>query len=139
MAYGEARNVVDAGFPELVRLGVEPADDEVVRNSLSVVDETIRVETPNGPAWYRYNGDGEQGEGGEHPAGTPWSLDNGGQGRLWPIFTDERAEYAFGGGRDDDANPNVIGLVTPEGVDQSGALAYAADERATIPYPSLER
>jgi len=29
--------------------------------------------------------------------------------------------------------------VTPEGVDQSGALAYAADERATIPYPSLER
>lgn len=51
----------------------------------------------------------------------------------------ERAEYAFGGGRDDDANPNVIDLVTPEGVDQSEALAYAADERATIPYLSLER
>lgn len=100
---------------------------------------TIRVETPNGPAWYRYNGDGEQGEGGEHPAGAPWSLDNEGQGRLWPIFTGERAEYALGGGRDDDANPTVIDLVTPEGVDQSGALAYAADERATIPYPSLEQ
>ena len=93
----DERNVIDAGFLELVRLGVTPADDPVVENSLAVVDDTIRVDTPNGPAWYRYNGDGygEQGQNPDDafPAGAPWALDNAGKGRLWPIFTGERAEY----------------------------------------------
>lgn len=92
----DERNVIDAGFLELVRLGVKPWDDPVVRNSLSVVDDTIKVETPNGPGWYRYNGDGygEQGEGSDaYDEGAPWSLDNAGKGRLWPIFAGERGEY----------------------------------------------
>jgi len=91
----DERAVVDAGFLELVRLGVLPADDPVVKNSLSVVDDAIRVDTPNGPAWYRYNGDGYgelDGSGGDAP-GAPWSLTNAGKGRLWPILTGERAEY----------------------------------------------
>nr|WP_089696549.1 glucodextranase DOMON-like domain-containing protein [Halogranum gelatinilyticum] len=95
----DEREVVDAGFLELVRLGVKPWDDSVVRNSLEVVDDTIRVDTPNGPAFYRYNGDGygEQGQDPNDslPPGAPWGLngDYGGKGRLWPIFTGERAEY----------------------------------------------
>jgi glucan 1,4-alpha-glucosidase len=105
----DERNVIDQSFLELVRLGVKPWDDEVVRNSLSIVDDTIRVETPHGSAFYRYNGDGygEQGtdDSDALPAGAPWgaeitpdgarldSADMGGQGRLWPIFTGERAEY----------------------------------------------
>ncbi|MFC7166028.1 glucodextranase DOMON-like domain-containing protein [Halospeciosus flavus] len=93
----DERNVIDAGFLELVRLGVKPADNPVIQNSVEVVDETIRVETPSGPAFYRYNGDGygEQGQNPDdaYPAGAPWSLDNAGQGRLWPIFSGERAEY----------------------------------------------
>ncbi|MWG32903.1 glucodextranase DOMON-like domain-containing protein [Halomarina oriensis] len=98
----DERNVADAGFLELVRLGVKPADDPVIRTSVDIVDDTIRVDTPNGPGWYRYNGDGygEQ-DGSDNPAGAPWSLDNTGQGRLWPIFSGERAEYellAGGGG-----------------------------------------
>lgn len=99
----DERNVIDAGFLELVRLGVKPWDDPVVRNSLDVVDETIRVDTPNGPCWYRYNGDGygEQSEDGAHEAGAPWSLDNTGRGRLWPIFTGERGEYELLAGTDD--------------------------------------
>ncbi|MCO8246284.1 MULTISPECIES: glucodextranase DOMON-like domain-containing protein [unclassified Haladaptatus] len=93
----DERNVIDAGFLELVRLGVKPWDDPVVRNSLAVVDDTIKVETPYGPAFYRYNDDG-YGEQGEDPnddyrEGGPWTLDNEGQGRLWPIFTGERGEY----------------------------------------------
>ncbi|MFC4451499.1 glucodextranase DOMON-like domain-containing protein [Halorussus aquaticus] len=44
---------------------------------------------------------------------------------------------AVGGGRDDDANPNVVDLVTPDGVSQSEALSYPATEQATIPYLSL--
>ncbi|WP_254279805.1 glycoside hydrolase family 15 protein [Haloarcula marina] len=83
----DERNVIDAGFLELVRLGVVPADDPTVENSVAVVDDTIRVDTPNGPAWYRYNGDGY----GEPESGEPWQSD--GQGRLWPIFTGERGEY----------------------------------------------
>ncbi|MFC6951760.1 glycoside hydrolase family 15 protein [Halorubellus litoreus] len=96
----DERGIVDAGFLELVRLGVLPHDHPVVEHSLAVVDDTIRVETPNGPAWYRYNGDGygEVGTGGpdEDPAvdpGTPWSVTHAGRGRLWPILTGERAEY----------------------------------------------
>ncbi|WP_227132005.1 glycoside hydrolase family 15 protein [Halorubellus salinus] len=92
----DERGIVDAGFLELVRLGVLPHDHSVVENSLSVVDDTIRVDTPNGPAWYRYNGDGygEVGVDGDSvDAGTPWSVTHAGRGRLWPILTGERAEY----------------------------------------------
>jgi glucan 1,4-alpha-glucosidase len=88
----DERGIVDAGFLELVRLGVKPADDEVVRNSVRVVDETIRVDTPHGPGFYRYNGDG-YGELDRGDEGAPWQIDEDGKGRLWPIFTGERAEY----------------------------------------------
>ncbi|WP_267643474.1 glycoside hydrolase family 15 protein [Haloarchaeobius amylolyticus] len=90
----DERAIVDAGFLDLVRLGILPWDDPVVENSVEVVDETIRVDTPHGPAWYRYNGDG-YGEVGEREPdeGAPWGLDRLGQGRLWPIFTGERGEY----------------------------------------------
>lgn len=95
----DERNVVDAGFLELVRLGVKPADDPVIRNSVDVVDDTIRVETPNGPAFYRYNGDGY----GELASGAPWGSDGdaSGIGRLWPIFTGERGEYELLAGNED--------------------------------------
>ncbi len=91
----DERGVVDAGFLELVRLGVTPPDDPVVENSLAVVDDIIRVDTPNGPAWYRYNGDGygELGPESNAGAGAPWSLTHEGKGRLWPLLTGERAEY----------------------------------------------
>ncbi|GGL34550.1 glucan 1,4-alpha-glucosidase [Halarchaeum grantii] len=98
----DERDVIDAGFLELVRLGVAPADDPVVENSVAVVDDTLRVETPHGPAFYRYNGDGYGEQAGEnYPPGAPWSLDNAGKGRLWPIFTGERAEYELLAGNED--------------------------------------
>ncbi|ESP87095.1 glucoamylase / glycosyl hydrolase [Candidatus Halobonum tyrrellensis G22] len=95
----DERSVIDAGFLELVRLGVKPWDDPVVENSLDLVDRTIQVDTPNGPAWYRYTEDGygEQGrdDADDLPAGAPWGAngDNAGRGRLWPIFSGERGEY----------------------------------------------
>ncbi|WP_435098872.1 glucodextranase DOMON-like domain-containing protein [Halarchaeum sp. P4] len=115
----DERNVIDAGFLEFVRLGVKPADDLVVQNSLEVVDDTIRVETPHGPAFYRYNGDGygEQ-DGSDYPAGAPWSLDNAGKGRLWPIFTGERAEYELLAG---DEDPHAL-LRTMAGFANSGRM-----------------
>ncbi|WP_017932922.1 glucan 1,4-alpha-glucosidase [Nocardioides sp. Iso805N] len=88
----DERSIVDAGFLELVRLGVLPADDPDVVGSLPVVDSTIRVQTPEGPMWYRYNHDGY----GEKADGSPY--DGTGVGRLWPLLSGERGEYSLAAG-----------------------------------------
>ena len=44
----DQRSVIDAGFLELVRLGVLPASDPVIKSSVTVVDDTIERTTPNG-------------------------------------------------------------------------------------------
>jgi glucoamylase len=87
-------DVVDAGFLEFVRLGIRPADDPAIERSIRIVDSMIRVETPNGPSFRRYNYDGY----GETFFGGPWL--GQGIGRLWPIFTGERGEYEVARGRD---------------------------------------
>jgi glucan 1,4-alpha-glucosidase len=88
----DEREIVDAGFLELVRLGIKPADDPVIRNSVAEVDSTIRVDVDPTAAFYRYNGDG-YGERERDDKGAPWSAENAGKGRLWPLLTGERAEY----------------------------------------------
>lgn len=90
----DERDVVDAGFLELVRLGIRPAGDPTVIRSLAVVDSAIRIETPNGPAFHRYSHDGY----GETFFGGPWRGE--GIGRLWPIFAGERGEYEIAAGHD---------------------------------------
>jgi glucoamylase len=90
----DERDVVDAGFLELVRLGIRPADDPTVEHSLKIIDSTIRIETPNGPSFRRYNHDGY----GETFFGGPWLGE--GIGRLWPIFAGERGEYEIAAGHD---------------------------------------
>jgi glucoamylase len=86
-AYDE-REIVDAGFLELVRLGIRRADDPLIVKSLAVVDKVIKVFTPNGEAWYRYNHDayGERADGGAYDAQK-------GVGRLWTLLTGERGQY----------------------------------------------
>ncbi|OYR43312.1 glycoside hydrolase family 15 protein [Halorubrum sp. Hd13] len=126
----DEREIVDGGFLELVRLGVKPADDETVRNSVSVVDESIRVDTPYGPAWYRYVGDA-YGEIAAGDPGAPWAGTGDGRGRLWPIFTGERGEYelraradgpdAFGGTEEAELEPAAL-LETMAGFGNSGRM-----------------
>lgn len=91
--FGE-RSIIDAGFLELVRLGIRAADDPLVAASLEVVDRAIKVDASAGPAWYRYNHDGY----GEKPDGSGY--DGTGIGRLWPLLTGERGEYALAAGLD---------------------------------------
>jgi glucoamylase len=79
---------VDAGFLELVRLGVKPARDQSIIEALAVVDKTIKVTTPAGEAWYRYNNDTY----GETPSGGDFDGRNG-VGRLWTLLNGERGEY----------------------------------------------
>ncbi|HEX8422191.1 MAG TPA: glucan 1,4-alpha-glucosidase, partial [Pyrinomonadaceae bacterium] len=92
----DEREYVDAGFLELVRLGIKRADDPLIAKSLAVVDKVLKVETPNGAAWYRYNHDGY----GEHDDGKPWNFDGRytGKGRLWALLSGERGQYELARG-----------------------------------------
>jgi glucoamylase len=89
----DQREVVDPSFLELVRLGIKPATDEVIMNSLKVVDTHLSITTAAGKFWHRYTNDGY----GETSSGAPWTLtppDSGEtHGRVWPIFAGERGEY----------------------------------------------
>jgi len=88
----DERDIIDAGFLELVRLGIKPADDPVIENSIEAVDDTIRVDAETAAGFYRYNGDG-YGERARGEQGAPWSVEYAGKGRLWPLLTGERGEY----------------------------------------------
>ena len=87
-----ARDIVDAGFLQLVRYGILAADDPLVVDSLRVVDARLKVETPRGPCWHRYNHDGY----GQRPDGSPFL--NWGRGRAWPLLTGERGHYELAAG-----------------------------------------
>ncbi len=81
-------------FIQLVRYGLRAADDPLIRDSIAVVDKLLKVDTPNGPSWHRYNGDGY----GEHDDGRPF--DGTGRGRAWPLLTGERGHYELVAGND---------------------------------------
>jgi len=99
----DERDVVDAGFLEFVRLGIRSANDLIIQHSVEIVDGAIRVETPNGPSFYRYSHDGY----GETYFGGPWQGE--GIGRIWPIFTGERGEYEIAAGHD--ATPYLTAML----------------------------
>ncbi len=84
----DERKIVDAGFLELVRLGVKDPRDPLIVESLALVDQLIKVKTPVGEAWYRYNHDAY----GEQPNGDKYDGRDG-VGRLWTLLTGERGEY----------------------------------------------
>ncbi|HTM56279.1 MAG TPA: glycoside hydrolase family 15 protein [Pirellulales bacterium] len=89
-----AKDVVDAGFLELVRYGIRKAGDPLMEDSLAVIDRVLRVETPFGPSWRRYNHDGY----GQREDGGPYL--GWGRGRAWPLLTGERGHYELAAGRD---------------------------------------
>jgi glucoamylase len=95
----DQRSAVDNGFLEYVRLGILPATDPVVANSLTVTDATIQKQTNSGPGWLRYNGDGygdcQVGAGTSCTVeGAPWTNGgaNTGTGHPWPVLGAERAQ-----------------------------------------------
>jgi glucoamylase len=64
-----------------------------VLNTLKIIDAVLKVETPAGPSWHRYNHDGygQQRDGG--------SFTSYGVGRAWPLLTGERGHYEVAAGR----------------------------------------
>jgi glucoamylase len=89
-----ANMIVDAGFLELVRFGIRGSEDPVIQDSLRVVDAVLKVDTPAGPVWHRYNHDGF----GQRDDGT--SYNGWGIGRAWPMLTAERGIYEIAAGHD---------------------------------------
>jgi glucan 1,4-alpha-glucosidase len=106
----DQRSIVDAGFLELVRLGILPARDPDIGASLAVIDNTIERQTDSGPGWYRYGTSDPGSEDGYgdcfmslhtscSPTGAPWPPSNQGTGHLWPVLSDERAQYDLAAGQ----------------------------------------
>lgn len=89
-----ANEIVDAGFLELVRYGIRSADDSIIQDSLRVVDAVLKVDTPFGSCWRRYNHDG-YGQRADGSAFNHW-----GKGRAWPLLTGERGHYELAAGHD---------------------------------------
>ncbi|MEO7938830.1 MAG: glycoside hydrolase family 15 protein [Burkholderiaceae bacterium] len=89
-----AEDQVATDFLQLVRLGLRDPHDPLVTGTIQVIDQLLKVDTPCGPAWHRYNGDGY----GEHADGSPF--DGTGVGRAWPLLTGERGHYELVAGRD---------------------------------------
>ena len=94
-------------FLQLVRFGLRRAGDAAVTDTLAAVDALLKTDTPSGPVWHRYNGDGY----GEHEDGSPF--DGAGVGRGWPLLTGERGHYALMAG--EDVSPYLAAMMAISG------------------------
>ncbi len=105
----DQRDVIDASFLELTRLGELAPDDPAVQESLPVVDSVLESQTASGPGWHRYGVKAGQlgqpagstdGYGDCYvpdptscsPTGAPWFPTGTGSGHPWPLLSGERAE-----------------------------------------------
>jgi len=89
-----AAALVGMEYLHLVRLGLRSAQDRRIQNTCKITDALLKVVTPLGVAYHRYNCDGY----GEQADGRPY--DGNGIGRAWPLLTGELAHYELQLGRD---------------------------------------
>jgi glucoamylase len=124
-ATGPAALMVNLDALALVRFGLRAADDPRILSTVKVIDATLKVDTPRGPAWHRYQGDAY----GEHADGGPF--DGTGIGRAWPLLTGERAHYELAVGRRDVAEHLAHAMETIAG--DAGLLPEQIWDSADIP------
>jgi glucoamylase len=101
-----AAQIVSPDALALVRLGLRSPHDPRIVDTVRVIDALLKVDTPSGPAWHRYNDDGY----GEHEDGSPF--DGTGRGRAWPLLTGERAHFELAAGRPEVARRLLHALET---------------------------
>ena len=99
---------VSVDFLQLVRFGLRRPDDALIVASLKVADALLKVQTPSGACWHRYNEDGY----GEHDDGSAY--DGTGRGRALAA-ADRRARSlrAVARGRDPLPLSGVDGRMAP--------------------------
>ena len=119
---------IGTDFLQLVRYGLRRADDPIILDSLKVVDQLLRTDTPNGPVWHRYNGDGY----GEHNDGS--AFDGTGHGRGWPLLTGERGHYALLS--EEDPLPYLQAMADMTG--SAGLIPEQVWDSQTIPEHNLD-
>jgi glucoamylase len=108
-----AGHIISPDALALVRFGLRAPDDPRITNTIRVIDALLRVDTPHGVAWHRYNDDGY----GEHADGT--AFDGVGIGRAWPLLSGERAHYELAAGHRAEAE-RLLGAM--EGFASDGGL-----------------
>ena len=124
-----ASSLVSLDALAFVRFGLREPDDQRILDTIKVIDATLKVETPRGVAWRRYQGDGY----GEKADGAPF--DGTGIGRAWPLLTGERAHYELAAGRRDAAEQLIRDLEKLAG--ESGLLPEQVWDTADIPEREL--
>lgn len=112
----------------LVRFGLRDAKDPKILNTLKVIDTLLKVETPKGLCWRRYNHDGY----GEHENGD--SYDGTGIGRAWPLLTGERAHYEVAAGNFKNAEKLMTAM---NNFSNNGLLPEQIWDAAAIPEKRL--
>jgi glucoamylase len=124
-----ASHVVSPDALALVRFGLRAPDDPRILDTVRVIDALLKVETPFGPSWHRYNDDGY----GEHEDGSPF--DGTGTGRAWPLITGERANYELLAGHTETAQRLARALEAFAGVE--GLIPEQVWDAADIPQREL--
>lgn len=124
-----ASHLVSPDALALVRFGLIAAADPHMRDTVKVIDALLKVDTPGGPMWHRYNDDGY----GEHEDGAPF--DGTGIGRVWPLLTGERAHFELAAGGVDEAK-RMLGAMESF-ANQGGLLSEQVWDSPDIPEHEL--
>jgi glucoamylase len=127
-----AAHLVSPDSLALVRFGLRAHDDPRILNTIRVIDALLRVQLPQGPCWYRYNGDGY----GEHADGS--AFDGTGIGRPWPLLAGERAHYELAAGRPKEAEA-LLAMIEQCPYGHSRLLPEQVWDANDIPAPELFR
>jgi glucoamylase len=127
-----AYHIISPDALALVRFGLRAHDDPRILNTLRAIDALLSVELPQGPCWYRYNGDGY----GEHKDGS--AFDGTGVGRAWPLLAGERGHYALAGGHRDEAEA-MLTVLENSTAGQSRLLPEQVWDSADLPAVELFR
>lgn len=99
-----AHDVVDLGFLELVRLGIRAPGDAEVASSLAATvtgsdgNSTMPATLPNGDVYFHRYVHDSYGESNANCSGWPANAGDN-HGRLWPVLSGERGEYAVANGQ----------------------------------------
>ncbi len=110
----------------LARLGLRPADDPRLTDTVTVIDHMLRRTTDAGDVYLRYDVDGY----GEWLDGSGWPVREFGIGRPWPLLAGERGHFAVLAGADGVAHIETMlaargrGGLLPEQVWDAGDLPW---------------
>jgi glucoamylase len=127
-----AYHIISPDALALVRFGLRAPNDPRIVNTLRAIDALLSVELPQGPCWYRYNGDGY----GEHKDGS--AFDGTGIGRAWPLLAGERGHYALAAGHRDEAEA-LLSVIENSTAGHSRLLPEQVWDAADIPALELFR